>query len=94
LITSNQRIIFFEKYQKAFIYNNSFSNEISLKEENAKYEYQSSMTKKLVNNIIESGNCNLPSYEYSKIIHLNFFEPILEYIKNNINPNIDHYPFT
>lgn len=94
LITEDERILILEKLGKAFIYKNNLSEEQIPEKVKANYEYQSNLTNQIITKIIETGNCNLPSYKFSKKIHLQFFEPILKHIKKNINSEFNHYPFT
>ena len=54
----------------------------------AQVPYQSQLTTMLVEDLIETGKCELPAYEESTKLHLQMLEPIRKYFKFN------NYPFT
>ena len=56
--------------------------------------YQSQMTNKIVTSILKSGSFNLPSFAISSKMHLNFLEPILEFLNSYSKKKFDVYPFT
>lgn len=54
---------------------------------------QSEMTGNLVESILTTGQCGLPSYDESARIHLNLLEPIRRFL-NTHGGRYRHYPFT
>lgn len=63
-------------------------------EKDSKIEFQSQMTKNLVEDIFETGTCSLVPIKESMHTHVQLFDPILDFLKNNYDKNIDFYPFT
>ncbi|MFX1363478.1 MAG: Gfo/Idh/MocA family oxidoreductase [Promethearchaeota archaeon] len=61
---------------------------------NVEYLNVSSLTTSLVENILTSGKCLLPTYEYAMKLHLSFFEPVLEFLNMHIGKDFTNYPFT
>lgn len=56
--------------------------------------FQSDMTNKVAEEILKSGNCNLPTFSESKKIHLLLLESLLQFLNQNSNEKYDYYPFT
>jgi len=55
---------------------------------------QSQLTNKIVEKILHSRSCELTSFTKSVTIHLNFLEPILNYINHSCQKKYKYYPFT
>ena len=45
--------------------------------------YQSQMTGRVIQSIIDEGTCNLPDYESSMKLHLKYILPLIEFFKSN-----------
>lgn len=56
--------------------------------------YQSDMTNRVVSSLINKGNCELPLFEVSAIMHLNLFEPILKFLNSHSKKQFNSFPFT
>ena len=44
--------------------------------------------------ILEKGNCNLPTFLQSQKIHLKLLESLLQFLNKNSKKKYDYYPFT
>jgi len=56
--------------------------------------FQSQMTNLVVSSILKSGLCDLPPFDLSSKMHLNFLEPVLKFLNHNSRKKFDYYPFT
>ncbi len=56
--------------------------------------YQSQLTTTLVENLLKTGKCELPTYEESSKYHLLALEPLLKFLNKISKKKYDHYPFT
>lgn len=92
IFSSKKRFYMKEMEKKAWIYN--YHNENKWNEINASYQYQSELTIKLIEDLIENKVILLPKFSHAKKLHLNFFNPILQFIQENIDPTIKIFPFT
>ncbi|MFA6908607.1 MAG: Gfo/Idh/MocA family oxidoreductase [Patescibacteria group bacterium] len=63
-------------------------------EESTNLPYQSAMTTKVVEEILEKGSCPLTPYSESVAIHKQLLPPLLEFLKKKSEKNYDYYPFT
>ncbi len=78
--------------QKALVWNRD--GKMEWNEEEAKFPYQSELTKIVVEQLIEAKTCSLTKFEESVVIHLKLLEPIREFLeKNQVKKDCD-YPFT
>jgi hypothetical protein len=64
------------------------------REVDAKVPYQSQMTTELVEEILRTGSCPLPSYEDSMKIHMPLLGGLLEHLNKHSVIQYDYYPFT
>ncbi|HAT1699306.1 Gfo/Idh/MocA family oxidoreductase [Legionella pneumophila] len=88
----NLRVISREWEQKAW--QTSLEKDWKWEEVNAPIPYQSMLTAELVTTLLETGSCNLTSYEISMQHHLQLLGPLKEFLLDNkLNSEID-YPFT
>ncbi len=56
--------------------------------------FQSDMTNQVIEDILKSGECGLPTYQVSKIVHLKLLESLLKFFNNNSKTKYEYYPFT
>lgn len=56
--------------------------------------FQSDMTNKVVEDILKTGSCGLPSYPESQIVHVKLLESLLKFLNHNSKKKYDYYPFT
>jgi len=56
--------------------------------------FQSQLTATLVEQILNTGKCDLTPYSKSKKIHLQMLEPLLKFINKNLSKKYNYYPFT
>lgn len=61
---------------------------------NAPFLYQSQLTTKLTEDILDKGVCNLANYGQAKKIHLQMLEPLLKFLNKNSIKKYGYYPFT
>ena len=63
-------------------------------EKSAPILFQSKMTGPLAEEILETGECLLPSFEESSTLHLKILEPVRLFLEQNNIPTQAEYPFT
>ena len=56
--------------------------------------FQSKMTGPLIEEILSTGTCGLPSYDESANVHLKILEPVRLFLEKNNIPTQAEYPFT
>jgi predicted dehydrogenase len=56
--------------------------------------YQSELTKNLVEDIFETGTCQLVGYDESMRLHLTLLDSLKEFLDTNFEEKFEHYPFT
>lgn len=56
--------------------------------------FQSDMTNKVVEDILKNGECGLPKYSESQIVHVKLLENLLKFLNQNSKEKYDYYPFT
>lgn len=56
-------------------------------EETFQIPFQSQLTNVIVDDILNTGNCNLTTYNDSSIIHQTYLESLISFLKNNQNDN-------
>lgn len=56
--------------------------------------FQSDLTNMVTEQILKNGNCTLPTYSQSKIIHLKLLESLRKFLNKNSKKKYDYYPFT
>ncbi|KGP63629.1 dehydrogenase [Legionella norrlandica] len=92
IYSNNLRVISREWEQKAW--QTSMEKDWKWEEVNASIPYQSMLTAELVTTLLETGSCNLTSYEISMQHHLQLLRPLKEFIlESGLNSEVD-YPFT
>ena len=52
------------------------------------------MTKSIVNDLLESGTCDLPNYCVAKTLHVPFVELLIDHYNNETLSKIDVCPIT
>ncbi|MEI7432036.1 MAG: hypothetical protein WCL27_16435, partial [Betaproteobacteria bacterium] len=62
-------------------------------EQDAPIPYQSQITTKVIESLLNSGDCGLTPYATSARIHLQLLDPLLELVRAQ-SPEINGYPFT
>lgn len=56
--------------------------------------FQSDLTNIVAEQILKKGDCQLPTYPQSKIIHIKLLESLLKFLNSNSGKKYDYYPFT
>ena len=60
----------------------------------AQIPYQSQLTTTLVENLLTTGKCELPTYKESAKYHLMALEPLLKFLNKILKRKYNYYPFT
>lgn len=81
IMTDNTRLYIDEIHNRMFIAN--ALSDWKWKEKEFKQEYQSQMTCRVVNTIIEEGGCNLTKYDDSMELHIKFLTSIMDFFSRN-----------
>lgn len=56
--------------------------------------FQSDMTNKVVEDILNKATCGLPTYQESKVVHIKLLESLLKFLNRHSKKKYDLYPFT
>lgn len=63
-------------------------------EEKTPILFQRQMTNLVVNSLLKTGSCKLPTYDISAKMHLALLEPLLKFLNANSKKKFKIYPFT
>lgn len=92
IMSSEYRVISREPEKKAWI--SSKQNNWKWTEIDTDVPFQSEMTTKLIEDILISGDCLLPSFEISAKMHLVLLESLLKFLNKYLEKKINYFPFT
>jgi hypothetical protein len=56
--------------------------------------YQSELTARVVEEILETGSCILSSYAESAAVHIPLIEALMQHVKTAVDPELDYVPIT
>jgi len=90
----NNKVHFISKESEGRVLISKSENDWKWEEIKFEIPFQSQLTTILVEDILKTNNCLLPSYEDSIKVHLTHLDSLLEFINSNSNIKFDHYPFT
>ncbi len=92
LVSSDKRVIINEGLGKA--YWQPGHNDGTFLEQTFRIPFQSEMTKELVETILDSSDCMLPTYDSSANTHRLIMKPIINLLKENTDYNSESFLFT
>lgn len=92
IYTDSKRYIIKETEGKAWYFD--INNEPKWQEMESKFLFQSQLTSKVVEDLFKKKKCGLTPFNESMTLHLSTFNPILQFIKDTLNPNLKIYPFS
>lgn len=92
ILNSEFQCISRETQSKAWL--SSPRNDWNLDEVDSKIPFQSQATTWLVEDILETGDCKLVSFQDSVKVHLQLLEPLRKFLNKNSKEQYNYYPFT
>lgn len=92
IVSPDFRCISKESENKAYVI--SAGKKWVWKEIKANIPYQSQMTDKIVNDLLNKGSCQLVNYQESAKIHLTLLESLLKFLNKHSKKPLFVYPFT
>lgn len=92
IYSDNFRCISRESEEKAWI--SQEKNNWRWQEVEAKISFQSKRSTKIVEDILKTGKCLLPTYDDAAKLHLPILESLRQFLNKNSKKPFDYYPFT
>ena len=92
LLSPKYRCISKESERKAWV--SSAGTDWKWKETDSNIPFQSDMTNKLVENILDTGTCPLASYKDAAKLHVTFLDSLLQFLDESSDKKYSLYPFT